>query len=877
MGSQNNNDISLFQKIIFVDNIPNEEEAKRLSEKYPFCVFVTDDNEDGPKGITQANTNGASSNMWKGGHRLTKFINVDPEMDNIGMDTYSIKLTFDSDTGLLGIKTVQKIEDYKLIGITYKKKDNSWRTFVNKSDITADINAHRVDNITMDEWEDDEMNYDELSYNGSNESFLFDTIDSVDNKLYFIIRYFARDAQGLSTVPIQSFDIISNNNEKLEIIGTPEYAEQKLENILDGNSQEKESKKQIIGKYTCRFNPSNEYAYIDVMYELQLKDNATSATQVSFSFDKLKDVFNPMNVIYNTAWINPLSFKLFINDIEINDNENPFYVMPSDIATCVVKMTPSNVRPLQLSLNSFEDDFINTNAALIYNSTSNDVSDTFTFYVACPSEFTYRSTLAESLKTTPLSFRIKNRDNYGNSSTIQYESLEYIINQYIYYGLELNSNPWTPYGLVTSGDQLGFNTHEVYALFTDLNRSVVKKREIQSNDDGISVGMTLVSDANNYEPSTVNLPSTITLGSSVSIVTPWIKITRLLAGETNKTQDYICVTYSYHGYTDNTSHNKYIKADTLTEIRIASNGVNSIAFEEAQIASGTIAHIIKRAGTPIEFIYSKGQVIDGFKWGYGESLNTLKDNIIIGLEGSALLENNHLTVDTGNSKINYQSDDAREQDNTVIAKLKYEDKISTDYISVIVNKLIINWYVYIGPIDWTENGTVQHTIPAGTYTLNNHHITLPSIPGENDGNNVIPNNGVDPAWLGPNTDGVISVPDHVDGDFTFYKGGWINIGKKDDVIRRGDDNPLWGFSDVRLIMTANAADMTDSTRTSYLIISPVGITWEDAFRTTKKDNTVILPQCTFAKDTYNMTVVPQEFMFGLLEGFNYKLYYKANT
>ena len=48
MGGQNNNDISLFQKIIFVDNIPNEAEAKRLSIKYPFCVFVTDDNEDGP-------------------------------------------------------------------------------------------------------------------------------------------------------------------------------------------------------------------------------------------------------------------------------------------------------------------------------------------------------------------------------------------------------------------------------------------------------------------------------------------------------------------------------------------------------------------------------------------------------------------------------------------------------------------------------------------------------------------------------------------------------------------------------------------------------------------------------------------------------------
>ena len=74
-----------------------------------------------------------------------------------------------------------------------------------------------------------------------------------------------------------------------------------------------------------------------------------------------------------------------------------------------------------------------------------------------------------------------------------------------------------------------------------------------------------------------------------------------------------------------------------------------------------------------------------------------------------------------------------------------------------------------------------------------------------------------------------------------------------------------------------ASDMTDSTKTSYLIISPVGITWEDAFGTTDKDTSIILPQRQYCKDTYNMTVVPQELMFGLLKGFNYRLYYKANT
>ena len=859
MGGQNNNDISLFQKIIFVDNIPNEAEAKRLSIKYPFCVFVTDDNEDGPNGITPANANGASSNMWKGGHRLTKFINVDPEMDNIGMDTYSIKLTFDYDTGLLGIKTVQKIEAYKLIGITYKKKDNTWRTFINKTEINADMEAQRA-NVPLSEWEDDELNYDDLSYNEINESFLFDTIDAVDNKLYFIVRYFARDAQGLSTVPVQSFDLISNNEDKIDLIGNPEYAEQKLNNIVEGTgSTPKDQNISSIAKYTCRYNQlNNEYAYTDVMYELQLKDNATSATQVSFSFGSLKDVFSPMNVIYNTGWINPLSFKLFINDVEINGNDKPFYVMPSDIARCVVKMTPSNVRPLQLSLSNLDEEFINLNAALVYNTiASDDSTNTFSFDIGCPSEFIYREQASEALKSTPLKYTIKNRDNYGNSSTIQHDSLQYQINQYVYRGLELNNNPWTPYGLVTSGDQLGFNTYEVYALFAKTDLNDVKKRQVMPNDGDMTVRMELISTADNFEPSTVNLPSTITLGTGVSIVTPWIKTTRFVPGETNITKDYIKVTYTYHGYTDDTSHNKYIKADTLSEVRISSNGVNSIAFEEEQIDSGAIAHIIKRAGTPIEFVYSKGQIIDGFKWGYNNSLNTLKDNIIIGLEGSALLENDHLTVDGANNKINYQSDDARDHANTVIAKLKYEDKVSSEYISVIVNKLIIHWYIYIG--EYTLNGT-------------NNDVNSPAAATNQ---NTAPKNGNNNAWLGANTNGVISIPDHVDGDFTFYKGGWIDIGLKDDVISRGSGNPLWEFSDEKLIMTAN--NMADSTKTSYLIISPVGITWEDAFGTTDKDTSIILPQRQYCKDTYNMTVVPQEFMFGLLKGFNYRLYYKANT
>ena len=110
----NNINMSDYQKLIFVNNInendfQNNESTnsiKQLSKEYPFAVFFTTLNND-------------IHNIWHDGTRLTRFIGVDPERCNIKVNSHTLKLKFDYDTGLLGITDVNKLANITVTSVKF--------------------------------------------------------------------------------------------------------------------------------------------------------------------------------------------------------------------------------------------------------------------------------------------------------------------------------------------------------------------------------------------------------------------------------------------------------------------------------------------------------------------------------------------------------------------------------------------------------------------------------------------------------------------------------------------------------------------------------------------------------------------------------------
>ena len=117
----NTNNISAFEKIVFVDKINNEYDAEQLSKEYPFAFILTEKTQNGlEQGILYdeennellfskefgdvTKNNESSGNIWKGGKRITKFVNVNYNANVAHFDAYDLRIDFDQISGLLSFK-----------------------------------------------------------------------------------------------------------------------------------------------------------------------------------------------------------------------------------------------------------------------------------------------------------------------------------------------------------------------------------------------------------------------------------------------------------------------------------------------------------------------------------------------------------------------------------------------------------------------------------------------------------------------------------------------------------------------------------------------------------------------------------------------------
>ena len=106
----NLNTMSDFQKIIFARGINEKNvEMHELSSNYPFVAFVTDLKvNEGTDKETDI------SNIWINGKRLTRFVGIDETKNSITINGHHIHLSFDYETGLLGLIDDNSGESYKL-------------------------------------------------------------------------------------------------------------------------------------------------------------------------------------------------------------------------------------------------------------------------------------------------------------------------------------------------------------------------------------------------------------------------------------------------------------------------------------------------------------------------------------------------------------------------------------------------------------------------------------------------------------------------------------------------------------------------------------------------------------------------------------------
>ena len=307
-----NNDISNFEKVVLVDQIPSEQDAKDLSLRYPFVLFLTDSTTDTPH---------AFSNIWKGGNRFTKFNNVNPRAKSVNLDTYSIDLDFDLETGLLSLTAVAKVDNYKVVGFLYKSGNEQYRTFLNKNELENLISYDQssegrrtITNITLGEWEADRDSFENFT-SSTFESTLntIYEIDASDNKFYMIVSFESEKQDTLFSVPATAYSIYSNDTQ-FSVSANPAFAEDKLKQVIEiENMQAKNALVNKILKYTDKVEYNDSYQRC-VIYEITVNENiepdsVDDQTKVSFSYESLKNLA-PIDVQLTYAYINPISFSI---------------------------------------------------------------------------------------------------------------------------------------------------------------------------------------------------------------------------------------------------------------------------------------------------------------------------------------------------------------------------------------------------------------------------------------------------------------------------------------------------------------------------------------------------------------------------------------
>lgn len=116
----NNINISDYEKIIFVNNISENNDQKDLitNQNYGFAVFFTN-NTDVPANWPSSAWGPKIKNIWYGGQRLNRFVGIDQNNCTLSVGNHTVKLTFNYEKGLLGISDTNKLSKIEFVSLSF--------------------------------------------------------------------------------------------------------------------------------------------------------------------------------------------------------------------------------------------------------------------------------------------------------------------------------------------------------------------------------------------------------------------------------------------------------------------------------------------------------------------------------------------------------------------------------------------------------------------------------------------------------------------------------------------------------------------------------------------------------------------------------------
>ena len=140
----NNVNISDYEKIIFINNISENNSQKDLltDQNYGFAVFFTN-NTDLPANWPSSAWGSKVKNIWYGGQRLNRFIGIDQNNCTLSVGNHTVKLTFNYERGLLGISDTNKLSKIEFVSLSYTDaytntliETNNYNNVINSRDNT---------------------------------------------------------------------------------------------------------------------------------------------------------------------------------------------------------------------------------------------------------------------------------------------------------------------------------------------------------------------------------------------------------------------------------------------------------------------------------------------------------------------------------------------------------------------------------------------------------------------------------------------------------------------------------------------------------------------------------------------------------------------
>jgi hypothetical protein len=314
-----NVNVSEFQKIIFANNINENHIAnspdniKQLSSEYPFVVFFTDYQN---TRVTNENENIIIRNIWSNGTRLTRFVGVDPDHNNINIEGHSFKLYFDYESGLLGIYEENQLNAIELVSISYIDLNNTVQeitTFYDNANQPIKTAINAIDNkFTL-----------KYKYTGHTNININNDISSINKELNFTPSiYFSNISQGETT----------NDNNIL-------YVDHNFKINYDTQLKDWQNEASCIKEFNVKsnYNPLLEIAplYIDfrlnpVKYFTYCKFNESTNVIVKYD-DRNENIINFVresdSLIMNANNI----YDFYIELPNINDSLSEYSYPRSDI------------------------------------------------------------------------------------------------------------------------------------------------------------------------------------------------------------------------------------------------------------------------------------------------------------------------------------------------------------------------------------------------------------------------------------------------------------------------------------------------------------------------------------------------------------------